>query len=38
MRQYEANDIRNGEDAGHGSSGRKSMIEAVLNRTGATRR
>ena len=38
MRQYEANDIRNVAVAGHGSSGKTSLIEALLYRTGATDR
>ena len=38
MRQYEANDIRNVAVAGHGSSGKTSLVEALLYRTGATDR
>ena len=36
MRQYEANDIRNVAVVGHGSSGKTSLVEAMLYRTGAT--
>ena len=38
MRQYEANDIRNVAVVGHGSSGKTSLVEAMLYRTGATDR